>query len=347
MKILIIGPSWVGDMVMSQSLYLQLKQEYADAQIDVLAPSWCLPILARMPQVNRAIAMPVGHGKLALKERWQIAQQLKSEQYQRAYVLPNSAKSALIPLFAGIPTRCGWKGEMRYGLLNDLRSNKEQFAYMVERYVALAFSKESMLQNSQLATIAVPALTVDQENQRQSLAKFAIDATRPIVGLCPGAEFGPAKRWPEEHYAQVARELIAQGNQVLLFGSKNDAPTTGKICAQLANRDNIFDLAGKTALNDAVDLLAACHTVFSNDSGLMHVAAAVGCNIVAIYGSSSPRYTPPLTQKVRIVHTDIDCRPCFKRECPFSHTRCLTQLAPDVVLHNYDLLINESKNETT
>ncbi|MGL5335052.1 MAG: lipopolysaccharide heptosyltransferase II [Enterovibrio sp.] len=346
MKILIIGPSWVGDMVMSQSLYMQLKQQHANAQIDVLAPSWCLPILARMPQVNRAIAMPVGHGKLALKERWQIAKQLKSEQYQRAYVLPNSAKSALIPLFARIPTRCGWKGEMRYGLLNDLRANKEQFAYMVERYVALAFSKESMLQNSQLATIFAPELTIDKENQRQCLAKFAIDTKKPIVGLCPGAEFGVAKRWPEEHYAQVARELIAQGNQVLLFGSANDAVTTGKICAQLENSEHIFDLAGKTALNDAVDLLAACHTVFSNDSGLMHVAAAVGCKIVAIYGSSSPRYTPPLTQKVRIAHTDIACRPCFKRECPFGHTNCLTQLSPDVVLNHYDLLSTEFKNET-
>ncbi|GAM54726.1 ADP-heptose-lipooligosaccharide heptosyltransferase II [Vibrio ishigakensis] len=140
-KILIIGPSWVGDMVMSQSLYRQLKIQSPNSQIDVLAPAWCKPLLTRMPEIHQAIDMPLSHGEFKLTQRYQIGKQLRSKQYDHAYVLPNSAKSSLIPFFAGIPIRTGWKGESRYGLLNDIRLNKKSFTYMVERYVALAHLK--------------------------------------------------------------------------------------------------------------------------------------------------------------------------------------------------------------
>lgn len=338
-KILIIGPSWVGDMVMSQALYIKLKEWYPNAIIDVLAPAWCKPILERMPQINKAIEMPIGHGEFNLAKRWQIAKQLKTENYQHAYILPNSAKSALIPFFAGIKDRTGWKGEMRYGLLNDLRPDKTVFQYMVERYVALAYSKDKMLDETKLDTISFPELTVNKENQTLCLNKFNIDLNKPIVGLCPGAEFGPAKRWPDKYYAEVADELIRQGNQVLLFGGPKDQDVTSKIkSALIEDQSKCFDLAGKTSLNEAVDLIASCHTVISNDSGLMHVAAAVNCNIIAIYGSSSPKYTPPLTHKLQIVNTDIECRPCFKRECPLGHLNCLKELKSDLVLKAYTKL---------
>lgn len=340
-KYLIIGPAWVGDMVMSQSLYQELKAQNPEAIIDVLAPAWCKPILSRMPEINQAIEMPFGHGELNLKGRWQLAQQFKAANYTHALILPNSAKSALIPFFARIKSRIGWKGEMRYGLLTDLRPQKTDFQYMVERYVALAYSKQQMQHEVNLAQCPKPALTIDLENQKSGLIRFGIDGGKPIVGICPGAEFGPAKRWPDEYYAQVAQSLIEQGQQICLFGSAKDAETTAKIMAQLsANaQTSCFDLAGKTALNDAVDLLAACHCVISNDSGLMHVAAAVGTKIIAIYGSSSPQYTPPLADHVAIVHTDIDCRPCFKRECPFGHLKCLTELPASRVMQAYKELM--------
>jgi heptosyltransferase II len=334
MKILIIGPSWVGDMVMSQSLYITLKQLYPNAIIDVLAPAWCKPILERMPQIHQAIEMPIGHRSVDLRGRWRIGRELAKQHYTHAYILPNSAKSALIPLFAQIAKRIGWKGEFRYGLLNDLRPDKRVFQYMVERYVALAYDGSTMRQHVSLEACPQPALSVDVKNLDTVRQKLGLTESRAIIGMCPGAEFGPAKRWPDRYYAEVAQAVIDSGHQVWLFGSAKDHPTTQAIRNALSTEAQLscFDLSGKTSLNEAVDLLSACNTVISNDSGLMHVAAAVGCQIVAIYGSTSPSYTPPLSNKVAIVHNDVDCRPCFKRECPLGHMDCLNKLPTEQVL---------------
>ena len=323
MKILIIGPSWVGDMVMSQSLYTTLKQQYPEAIIDVLAPVWCKPILERMPEINQAIEMPLGHGAVDLKTRWQLGHKLKTNHYTHAYILPNSAKSALIPLFAGIKNRIGWKGEFRYGLLTDLRPDKKIFQYMVERYVALAYNHNKMKNNVTIEQCPRPQLSINQKNQQQLRQTLQLTSERVVVGLCPGAEFGPSKRWPPSYYAEVAKYLIEQGKQIWLFGSTKDQDVTQEIYQSLSSeqQQHCQNLAGKTSLIDAVDLLAACDTVICNDSGLMHVAAAVGCHIVAIYGSTSPKYTPPLTKKLTLVYTDISCRPCFKRECPFGNLK--------------------------
>lgn len=338
MKILIIGPSWVGDMVMSQSLYITLKQQHPDATIDVMAPAWCKPILERMPEVDQAIGMPLGHGDFDLFGRRQLGKQLKANNYTHAYICPNSAKSALIPWFADIPKRTGWKGEMRYGLLNDLRSNKKSFQYMVERYVALAHPKADMIDSTSLGgldTLPCPKLAIDSNVQQATLTKFSLSTEKSVLGLCPGAEFGPAKQWPVEHYAAVANEMINQGHQVWLFGSAKDKEITEAIksLVDFDNQASVFNLAGSTSLIEAVDLLAACKTVVSNDSGLMHVAAAVGCHVIGVYGSTSPKYTPPLAMKVDIVSIDIECRPCFKRECPLGHLKCLKELKPIQVLN--------------
>ncbi|MCW8996845.1 MAG: lipopolysaccharide heptosyltransferase II, partial [Psychromonas sp.] len=339
MKILVIGPSWVGDMVMSQSLYITLKNQHPDATIDVMAPAWCKPILERMPEVNNALEMPLTHGQFSFFKRRQLGRSLRQQQYDQAYILPNSAKSALIPFFAKIPKRIGWKGEMRYGLLTDLRANKKSFQYMVERYIALAYPKKQMQNSNSLGgldNLAKPSLSIDKDKQLQAIKKFEINQSTPILGLCPGAEFGPSKRWPEAHYAEVANEMIKQGYQVCLFGSAKDKIVTEKIKNLVAaeNRHQVYNLAGSTNLVEAVDLLAACQTVVSNDSGLMHIAAAVGCRVVAVYGSTSPKYTPPLATAVEIVHTDISCRPCFKRSCEFSHMKCLTELPARQVLES-------------
>jgi heptosyltransferase-2 len=339
MRILIIGPSWVGDMVMSQSLYITLKQQHPDSIIDVMAPAWCKPILERMPEVNNAIEMPLTHGEFAFFKRRKLGKALRKNKYDQAYILPNSAKSALIPFFANIPKRTGWKGESRYGLLNDLRSNRKRFQYMVERYVALAYPKSDMIDSSSLGgleQLPKPTLFISSTTQQITLDKFSLSVNKPILGLCPGAEFGPAKQWPVEYYATVANEMINHGYQVWLFGSIKDSQATEKIksLVDIKNQQFVFNLAGETNLIEAVDLLASCQTVVSNDSGLMHVAAAVGCQVVAVYGSTSPKYTPPLAKAVEIVHTDIDCRPCFKRTCKFEHMKCLTELPPKKVLES-------------
>lgn len=335
MKILVIGPSWVGDMVMSQSLYISLKQQHPNAQLHVMAPAWCCTLLERMPEVDKAIVMPLGHGDLKLAKRLRLGRQLASEQYDWAIVQPNSFKSALIPLFAGIKQRTGWKGESRYGLLNDLRSNKTDFPLMVERYNALAFPKAQMTDHSRLPKPLWPALLVDKKNQQLALSELALSTTRPILSLCPGAEFGPSKRWPEQHYAAVAQQQIEQGKQVWIFGSAKDVPVAEAIRVLLpkALQTECQLLAGRTSLHQAIDLMALSAMVVSNDSGLMHIAAALQRPLVAVYGSTSPEYTPPLAKKVAIVHTDIECRPCFKRECPLGHLKCLKELYPQQVIN--------------
>lgn len=304
MKILVIGPSWVGDMMMSQSLYSMLKCADPKAEIDVMAPNWCRPLLARMPEVNKAITMPVGHGVLALGERYRLGKQLQGRGYQQAYVLPNSFKSALIPYFARIPVRTGWKGEMRYGLLTDLRHlNRCSFPLMVERYVALSYPASIHCAADFPQPIIWPSLQVNEAEIAKAVAVFNLTVARPMIGFCPGAEFGPAKRWPHYHYATLAQSLIEQGYQIILFGSVKDQSAGEAICQALKETQQQYcvNLAGKTQLDQAVLLLAACQTVVTNDSGLMHIAAALHKPLVALYGPSSPDFTPPLTNKAKVI----------------------------------------------
>lgn len=305
MKILVIGPSWVGDMMMSHSFYRTLKAEHSDADIDVMAPDWCRPLLARMPEVNQAIVMPIGHGALALSARMRLGQHLRARQYDCAYILPNSFKSALIPFFARIPRRVGWKGEMRYGLLTDLRKlDKAAFPLMVERYVALAYPAKTIQQASDLPQpLRWPKLSVNDEEIVQQTAAFNLTDHRPLIGFCPGAEFGPAKRWPHYHYATLAQNLIEQGYQVVLFGSINDHAAGEQIRQLLSEtaREYCINLAGKTSLDQAVVLIAACQAIVTNDSGLMHVAASLSKPLVALYGPSSPDFTPPLSHQAKVI----------------------------------------------
>lgn len=305
MNILVISPSWVGDMMMSHALYQQLKTNNPNCQIDVMAPDWCRPLLARMPEVREAITMPIGHGEFALRKRYELGKNLQNR-YDLAIVLPNSLKSALIPFFAKIPQRRGWKGEMRYGLLNDLRQNKKAYPMMVQRYVALAFEKDNVPAAEQLS-VPQPSLQVDANTVAHTKMLFAnlyVQAkNRPMIGFCPGAEFGPAKRYPHYHYAALAEKLIEQGYGVQLFGSKNDIAVGEQICQALPAHLQRYCLnfAGKTDLNQAVDLISDCHAVVSNDSGLMHIAAALNRPLVALYGPTSPQYTPPLSPNATVI----------------------------------------------
>jgi heptosyltransferase-2 len=333
MKTLVIAPSWVGDMVMSQSLYITLKKLHPNMILHVMAPRWCLPLLARMPEVDQAIEMPLGHGALQLKIRWQLGRELKQEKYDHAIILPNSLKSALIPFFARIPKRTGWKGESRYGLLSDLRNNKNMFPLMVQRYIALAYARQDIQSAQAITDIPFPKLYINTNQQKETLNRLALTLEAPVLGLCPGAEFGPSKRWPEHHYANIADRWIATGGIVWIFGSQKDQSVASQIQSLLPEdkRHLCHVLANQTSLTEAIDLLAACSAVVSNDSGLMHIAAAVKTPLVAIYGSTSPSYTPPLSQNIQIVRAELPCQPCFKRECPLSHMQCLNELQPESV----------------
>ncbi len=331
-KILIIGPSWVGDMVLAHSLFQSLKQQNPQIQIDVAAPAWTLPLLERMPEISEKIALPFKHGQLALFERICFGRNLKNKGYSQAILLINSFKSAILPFAAGIPRRTGFLGEMRYGLLNDIRPlDKTKLKKTVERFATLGLAKHEALPKNLLN----PALKASPQAALNVLSRLGIQRSdNKILGLCPGAEYGEAKRWPAEYYAEVARNALEKGWQVWLFGSDKDTPVTTQINQLTQNQ--CLDLGGKTNLGEAIDLMSLCNTIISNDSGLMHVAAALDKKVIAIYGSSDPHHTPPMHPDAVIEYLGLECSPCFKRECPLSkpseHLACLKLIMPESVL---------------
>ena len=334
-KILIIGPSWIGDMVMAQSLFKALKADNPNVLIDVLALEWTKPLLDRMPEVNEAITMPITHGVFAWNMRKKLGHKLRQEHYNQSIVLPNSWKSALIPWFANIPVRTGWRGEMRYGLLNDIRTlDKEALPLMVQRYVSLAYPASQ----SHLAPSHPMPLMIAEMPSSNNQIPLTPQQKRLI--FCPGAEFGPAKQWPATHYAELANALLAQGWQLLILGSEADKAIADQITELIENPapEAIFNLCGKTALSDAIDLLGTADLVISNDSGLMHIAAALQKPLIALYGPTSPSFTPPLAHNAHIIQRDIDCGPCFQRSCPEGHHRCMQELESTQIFRLIDKL---------
>ena len=260
MKILIVGPSWVGDSVISQSLFKIIFSEHKEICIDVLAPEWTIDIYQRMKEINHAHKNPFNHGE--------------------------------------IPLRTGWRGEMRYALINDLRIlDKSKYPRMVDRFVALALEESAQLPSN----IPFPSLSVHKENLDTLREKFKIDPNLPLICLCPGAEFGPAKRWPTNYYAAVANEYLKKDWQVVLLGSPNDLLIGEEINLQIKEQSGFLNLIGETKLKDVVDILSSSSLVLTNDSGLMHIAASVDVPLVALYGPTSPEFTPPLSNKVKVI----------------------------------------------
>jgi len=332
--ILVVGPAWIGDMVMAQSLFKVLKARYPESEIDVLAPGWTQPLLERMPEVNRSLEMPLGHGELGLRVRRRIGHDLRRRRYQRAIVLPRSLKSALVPFWARIAQRSGYRGEMRWGLLNDVRRlDGTRLPRTVQRFVALGQSPGDPLPDP----LPLPALRVDAAHLNAVLDRLGMKRpNRPLLGLCPGAEYGPSKRWPAEHFLSVARHQQRKGWAVWIFGSEKDKPSAARI------RDGLdgecMDLTGRTDLADAVDLLSLTDVVVTNDSGLMHVAAALDRQVVALYGAFAPESNPPLRPEAIILWLGLACSPCAERTCPLGHYECLRELRPEQVIRAIDSL---------
>lgn len=322
--VLVVGPSWVGDMVMAQSLFKMLAEHRPGTAIDVLAPGWSLPVVARMPEVRRAVESPTAHGELALRKRRDVGRRLRGQGYEQAIVLPRSFKAALVPWLARIPRRTGFRGEMRFGLVNDRRDfDPRVLDQTVKRFVALGLQP-----GEPLPPIPEPRLRISPATQQAALERLALDTARPVIALMPGAEYGSAKCWPPVHFRTLAGMLQAAGYAVWVLGSEKDRAAGETIAAG----GRAVNLCGLTTLEEVVDLLGACRQAVTNDSGLMHVAAAAGTRVVAIYGSTSPAFTPPLTENKAVHWLGIECSPCFRRECPFGHRRCLRDITPAAVL---------------
>ena len=325
-------------MVMAQSLLKTLKQRPHPVEIDVLAPAWSNPVLARMPEVRNIINLPVGHGEFGLLQRYRLGKSLRDRHYDQAIITPRSFKSALVPFFAGAKKRTGYRGEMRYGILNDIRRlDKTVLQQTVQRYVALGLDTEPQ----QAPEVPFPSLQVDKQNQQKLLDSLGLKIDKPVVALLPGAEYGEAKRWPLAYYHELAENLLKQDVQIWVMGSEKDRPAGEEIC----KGNSAINLCGQTRLEDSIDLLALCKTAVSNDSGLMHIAAAVGIPLVAIYGSSTPDYTPPLTNRAKIEYLALECSPCFKRQCPLGHTRCLKEIKVETVFKDTLKILQEEDSD--
>jgi len=327
-RILIVAPNWIGDALMAQPLLARLRAKQPDARLEVLAPKWVAPVLRRMPEVNEVIETPFRHGALELRARWRFGRSLRARGYHHAIVLPNSWKSALVPFFADIKLRGGYVGESRYGLLNLLyRAKRRTRTPMAQHYARLADAPGTGAREA----LEAPRLLCDRAAAAATAGRFGFaPAPRANVVLCPGAEYGPAKRWPAEHFGALAAALGAGGVLVWLLGSQGDTPVCEEVVG--ASRGAATSLAGKTTLDEAIELIAYADAVVSNDSGLMHVAAALARPQVALYGSSSPEHTPPHSERARVVWLGIECSPCFARECPLGHFRCMRELSVERVL---------------
>jgi lipopolysaccharide heptosyltransferase II len=323
-RLLIVSPAWIGDIVVSQTLFKQCRALNSARAIDVIAPDWAAPLLEAMPEVSRIIPLQTKHGELDLYKRYRLAKQLQQTDYQQAIVVPRSWKSALIPYWAKIPKRTGWLGEYRWRLLNDIRHlDRHKYPSLRDRYMHLG------VDIGQTSGSFEPALLVTEEQLCQTQKKFDLDLTSKRVALCPGAEYGPSKRWPAKYFATLVRLLVADGITPWLLGSPKDSAIGSEI--QQLSDGLAVNLVGKTTLGDVIACLALADGVVSNDSGLMHIAAAVETPLVAIYGSTDPRYTPPLAKQAQILARQVWCRPCFKRVCPYGHTVCL-EISPADVL---------------
>ena len=322
-KILVIGPSWLGDMVMAQKLFKVIKDHYPKSKLHVASPIWTVPLVSRMPEVDKAIALPFSHGEFNLTKRYQLGKSLKAEDYTQAIVLTNSFKSALIPFFANIPKRTGFLGEMRFGLIND-RIKKDKSLYRtVDQFLALAPKNKNVITSLSTHLISKP-------NQARKLLKSKLKPSDKVLGIAPGAEYGEAKRWPIEYFAKVAIEAIENNWKVILLGSSNDHDL-GKSLERLT-KNKVINLIGKTTLEEVIDVMSLCNTFLSNDSGLMHVAASLGIKQIAIFGSSDPKKTPPLSRHAKSIYLGLSCSPCFERTCPLQHTNCLKNIKPEEII---------------
>lgn len=323
---LIVGPSWVGDMVMAQSLLISLKQRNPDSPIDVIAPSWSVAVAQRMAEVREAIALPISHRELGWSKRRSLARSLRSREYGQAIVLPRSLKSALVPWLAHIPKRTGYRGEWRYGILNDVRTARAGRTISPARHwLALGYPPDATLP----AALPHPRLRADRENQSRLVRTLDLRIDGPVVALVPGGEHGSAKRWPVEYFARLARVLTQRQIAVWILGSPRETALSEAIATQ--GGAGVANLCRRTTIPDATDLLALADAVVCNDSGLMHVAASMAAFIVALYGPTTPGHTRPLTDNCRIVYLDLECSPCFANECPLGHHNCMRQIMPDVV----------------
>jgi len=322
--ILVVPYMWIGDFVRCHSVVKLLKAQFPDRLVDVLSTTLCAPLTDYMPDLRRAIVVDLPRSRIAIKEQLALAQRLKRENYGSALIMPRTWKSALAPYLAGIPERTGFVGEMRFALLNDLRYGERRLPRMVDRCATLALPRAAAFP----AEWPMPELNVARAESEAWRRQHGLAPDRPAVALAPGA-VGPSKRWPASAYATLARHLSAEGFAVWVIGG----PEEKSLAAEIIGDTTARDLTGHD-LRDAILALAAASVAVSNDSGLLHVAAALGTPAIGIFGPTSPWHWAPLNPLAATIEskTKVECRPCHKPVCRMVHHRCMRDIPPDQVL---------------
>ena len=323
-KFLIIAPSWIGDLIISQSLIKYLKKEYQDCQIDIIVRPELVKLAKMMPEVQNIYSLDIEHKELGLIKRHILAKEIKKYSYSTSIILPNSFKSAIIPWLANVPLRVGYNRELRLFLLNKKYSLIKHKDSMVNRYLKLA--------DGSYSDSIRPSLVINRDLADSIGRKYLINNSKKNIVLCPEAEYGSAKRWPTNKWVQLANFYKEKNYNVYLLGKNKNLDIKYN---SVLKKDSVISLLGKTSLEEATYLLSLVDLVITNDSGLMHITASVNTNLISIFGSSSPFYTPPLMkdQFGEVVYKALKCSPCFKRECPLQHLNCLNHISAEEILN--------------
>ncbi|MTW15276.1 lipopolysaccharide heptosyltransferase II [Rhodoplanes serenus] len=324
--VLLVPYMWIGDFVRCHSVVRLLKEQDPERPVDVLTTAMVAPLLDYMPGVRKGIVRDLPRGRLAYAEHRALADQLRPEGYGQALIMSRKWKAALAPFLAGIPVRTGLVGEMRFGVVNDLRWGEKTLPRMIDQCAVLALPKGA----PRPAEWPMPQLVVPAAELTAWRARLGLAAERPVAALAPGA-VGPSKRWPAASYGEVARRLAAEGFDVWVVGGPGEAPLAAEIAA--IGGDRVRDLTG-TDLRNAILALAAADVVVSNDSGLLHVAAAIGTPSIGIFGPTSPWHWKPLNPIAAVIETAtaVPCRPCHKPTCAMGHHACMRDIPATTVL---------------
>ena len=322
-KFLIIAPSWIGDLIIAQSLLKYLKEEYLNCQIDMVVRPELTELAKMMPEVKDVYPLDIRHKELGLIKRYVLAKKIKKHLYSTSIILPNSFKSAIIPWLANIPHRIGYNRELRLFLLNKKYSLIKHKDSMVNRYLKLA--------DGSYSDRIRPSLLINRDLSELIGRKYLINNSKKNIVLCPEAEYGSAKRWPADKWIQLTNFYKEKNYNVYFLGKNKSLETEYQ---SILKKDSAISLLGKTNLEEAAYLLSLADLVITNDSGLMHIAASVDTNLISIFGSSSPFYTPPLmkNQFGEVIYKALTCSPCFKKECPLKHLNCLNDISAEEIL---------------
>ena len=330
-KFLIIAPSWIGDLIISQSLLKYLKKEYPNCQIDMIVRPELTNLAKMMPEVKNIYPLDIKHKEFGLIKRHILAKEIKKHLYSTSIILPNSFKSAIIPWLANIPIRIGYNRELRLFLLNKKYSLIKHKDSMVNRYLKLA--------DGSYSDVIRPSLLINGDSSKLISRKYLINNSKKNIVLCPEAEYGSAKRWPINKWMQLANFYKEKDYNVYFLGKNKSLEIKYQ---NILKKDSIISLLGKTSLEEAAYILSIVDLVVTNDSGLMHIAASVNTNLISIFGSSSPFYTPPLMkdQFGEVIYKALTCSPCFKRECPLQHLNCLNNISSEEILDKSSKYLN-------